>query len=410
MKVNRAYKTELDPNNRQRTLLRKTAGAARAAYNWGLRQKIDAYEQTGKSPNAIVLHRKLNKLKDVPKEDGGFPWMRESSKCAPQEALRDLDQAFTNFFRRCKQGAAHKGFPRFKSCRNGRGSFRLTGSIRASQARVQLPRIGKVKLKEQGYLPTPKQTHIRVLSATVSERAERWFVSFNVEEEIEVPILEHHVIGVDVGIKTLAVTSDGEVFENPRALKAAECRLRILQKAVSRKRKGSNNRERAKQKVAKQHFRVSNIRKDSIHKMTTAIAKLASTIVVEDLHVKGMLKNRRLAKALSDASFGEILRQLEYKAAWHGATLIKADRFFPSSKACSGCGHIKSDLTLGDRTYECEVCGLVLDRDLNAAFNLRDLAGSSPVTACCPDGSGLDHKIQMKLLVGQEPNVAHTSV
>jgi len=408
MKANRAYKVEIRPNNYQRTLLKKHAGAARVAYNWGLRRKIDAYEQDGKSPNAIALHRELNVLKDVPKEDGGFPWMRESSKCAPQEALRDLDRAFSNFFRRCKQGAAQKGFPRFKSRHDGRGSFRLTGSIKATEAHIQLPRLGKIRLKERGYLPTADRTDVRILSATVSEQAGRWFVSFAVEQEVPDPQPRpHHVIGVDVGIKALATTSDGEVFENPKALAKAERRLRMLQKSVARKKKGSNNRRKAKQKVARQHYRVSCIRRDAIHKLTSMIAKSGSILVVEDLHVKGMLRNRKLSKAVSDASFGEILRQLEYKAAWAGVQVVKADRFFPSSKTCSGCGHVKADLALGDRTYECGACGLVLDRDLNAAINLKSLAGSSPVTACGADVRRPDARkgVLSAAAVKQEPNV-----
>lgn len=414
MKVlrNRAYKTELKPNNRQRTLLRKHAGAARVAYNWGLGRKIDAYKDSGKSPNAIALHRDLNGLKGKPREEGGFPWAYEVSKCAFQEGLRDLDRAFKNFFRRCKQRAARKGFPRFKAKRDGQGSFRLTGAIKATDTHVQLPRLGKIRLKERGYLPTLDRKDVRILSATVSERAGRWFVSLSVEQEQEVPTPKTHVVGVDVGLKHLAVTSDGQVFENPKALKRAEGRLRLLQKSVSRKKKGSNNRRKAKRKVAKQHFRISNIRRDAIAKMTTMIAKSASTIVVESLHVKGMLKNRCLSKAISDASLGQVLTQLEYKSAWHGATLVKADRWFPSSKRCSSCGSIKADLTLSDRTYECGSCGVAVDRDLNAALNLKSLAGSSPVPPIGREACGEDVRPLVSVRtprqtsVKQEPNSA----
>lgn len=362
--------------------MRRHAGAARWAFNWGLHQKIDAYEATGKSPNAIELHRQLNALKKIPKDDGGVPWMYEVSKCAPQEALRDLDRAFKNFFRRCKQGTPKKGFPKFKKRRDGNGSFRLTGSIKVGASWVQLPRLGKLRLKESGYLPTDG---IKILSATVSERAGKWFVSIQVEQEIpEREKKSDHVVGVDVGSRKMAVTSDGEVFENPRALSKAQRRLAHLQRSVSRKRKGSNNRRKAVRKVQRQHYRVSNIRKDAIHKATTSIAKRSSVIVLETLNVKGMVKNRKLARAVHDASMAEFHRQIVYKAGWYGAEVIRADRWYPSSKTCSLCGGIKEDLGF-DEVYRCGSCGVVLDRDVNAALNLRNLARSSRVTACGED-------------------------
>jgi putative transposase len=400
MIILRAYKTELDPTCHQVEQLLQHAGCARWAYNWGLRKKIESYKATGKSPSAIDLHRELNSLKGKAVEEGGIPWMYESSKCAPQEALRNLDAAYKSFFRRCKTGAKKKGFPRFKLRKNGVGSFRLTGSIRASETHVQLPILGELRLKEHGYLPVE---NVKIMSATVSEQAGRWFVSLQVEQEIADPELKaSHVVGVDVGIKHLAVTSDGEIFDNPKALGKAQRTLRIRQKAVNRKVKGSANRRKAVARVAKVHHRVANIRKDAIHKMTTSIAKSASTIVVEDLNVSGMLKNHCLARALSDASLSEIHRQLAYKSKWYGAELRKADRFYPSSKRCSGCGEVKATLGLDERTYRCEECGLVIDRDLNAAINLKLWPIVASASACCPGSSGRVRKSATKLLVGQE--------
>ena len=403
MKILRAYKTELDPTCKQVKMLLQHAGCARYAYNWGLRKKIEAYKTTGKSPSAIDLHRELNKLKKLSLENGGVPWMYESSKCAPQEALRNLDSAYKSFFRRCKSGSKAKGFPRFKSRKNGIGSFRLTGTIRASEQTVQLPSLGSLRLKEYGYLPTEDA---RVLSATVSEQAGRWYVSLQVEQELAEPEAKPvHAVGVDVGIKCLATTSDGEVFDNPKALVSAAHSLRARQKAVSRKQKGSSNRRKAVRRVAMLHQRISNIRKDALHKMTTAIAKSASIIVIETLNVVGMMKNHCLARALSDASLAEIHRQLKYKAKWHGVEIIEAGRFFPSSKTCSCCGNVKASLSLSERTYVCEVCGFKEDRDVNAAINLRNVAVSSTVEkACCPESSGSSRKARTKLLVGQEPN------
>ena len=401
MKILRAYKTELDPTVKQTEQLLQHAGCARWAYNWGLRRKIESYEATGKSPSWVGLNRELNVIKKLPKEAGGVPWMYESSKCAPQEALRNLDRAFEGFFRRCKSGSKRKGFPRFKSRKRGIGSFKFSEGIKVSERLVQLPRLGKIKLKQRGYLPT---SGVKILSASVSEKAGRWYVSIQVEQELPDPAPKLAILGVDVGIKSLAVTSEGEVFANPKALQAAQKLLRARQQAVARKQKGSNNRRKATQKVARLHARISNIRRDSIHKMTTAITKQASVIVIEDLNVAGMLRNHCLARSLSDASLGEIHRQLTYKSQWRGVELRTADRFYPSSKRCSGCGAVKTSLSLSERVYRCERCGLVIDRDLNAAINLKDLAGSSPVQACRPGGSGAALTSGTKPLVGQEPN------
>jgi putative transposase len=260
--------------------------------------------------------------------------------------------------------------------------------------------LGELRLKERGYLPTEDA---RVLSATVSEQAGRWYVSLQVEQELsESDAKPVHVAGVDVGIKCLATTSDGEVFNNPKALTKAQCFLRSRQKSVSRKVKGSNNRRKAVKRVARLHQRISNIRKDAIHKMTTAIAKSASIIVIETLNVVGMMMNHCLARALSDAPLAEIHRQLKYKAKWQGVEIIEAGRFFPSSKTCSCCGNVKAALSLGERTYCCEVCGFKEDRDVNAAINLKNLAVSSTATACRPESAGPRKKT--KLLVGQEPS------
>lgn len=408
----RAYKTELDPNDVQRTSLLRHAGAARWAFNFGLRRKQEVYAawvaggKQGKcsTPSAIDLHRELNLLKGRLVEDGGVPWMYEVSKCAPQEALRNLDRAYANFFRRCQQGAARKGFPKFKSRKRGVGTFTLTGSVAATATHVQLPRLGNVKLKEHGYLPTDGA---KILKATVSERAGRWFVSLQVEQERTDEKAPEHVVGVDVGINSLAVTSDGDVFENPRALKTAERRLRLLQKAVSRKPKGSSNRKKAVLKLGRQHYRVACVRKDAIHKVTTAISKQASIVVIESLNVSGMMRNHCLVRSIGDAGLSEFHRQIKYKVERRDGKVVEADRFYPSSKTCSGCGNVKETLLLSEREYHCDVCGLRIDRDLNASLNLKKLAVSSTVTACCPGSAGSSLR-RTKLLVGQEPNTAES--
>ena len=399
MKILRAYKTELDPNDKQRTAFRRAAGCARWAYDWGLRKKKDAYIARKKAiasgvsktdappvPSAIDLHKELNLLKKVPVEDGGVPWMYQVSKTAPQQALRNLDKAFDNFFRRCKSKVEEKGFPKFKSKKKRLGSFHLQAS--ATRTHAILPRIGKVKLKERGYLPTKNAKNVRILDATASEKAGRWFLSLQVEEEMSDPTNRSYlpIIGVDVGIKTLATCSDGMVFSNPKALKTGEARLRLLQKSFNRKRKGSANRRRANRKVARQHYRISCIRKDALHKTSNAITKYCSTVVLEDLNVAGMMKNHKLAKAVSDTSMSELIRQIRYKAAWRGVKVLTADRWFPSSKTCSRCGKIKTELLLSEREFVCE--------SLNAAINLRNLTESSSVTACGEISSGVRRKVE----------------
>ena len=369
MIVLRAFKTELDLNNQQKTACVRHAGVARFAYNWGLERKKAAYANGEKTPSAIDLHRELNLLKKTK-----FPWMYEVSKCAPQEALRDLEQAFAYFFRRVREKRAGKnvkvGFPRFKSRKNGVGSFRLTGVIHVFDNAIQLPRLGKLRLKEQGYLPV---SGVHILNATVSEKAGRWFVALQVEMEISDPLPGGKpMVGVDLGINRMAQVSDGMYFENPRSLKHALTKLKRLQRAASRRRKGSANRQKAVRKLAKAHFRVSNIRKDALHQATTLLAKTKSAIVLENLNVSGMMKNHHLAQAIADVGMHEFRRQLQYKGIWYGCQVFLADRFFPSSKRCSQCGNEK-DLSLADRVYSCELCGQVMDRDLNASINLEQL-------------------------------------
>ena len=377
----RAYKTELDVNNSQQTLLMQHIGCARWAFNWALAKKKEAFDKKEKIPNAIELHKELNKLKQ-----SEIPWMYESSKCSPQNALRDCDQAFQNFFTRCKkQVKGSKGFPKFKSKKNEKQSFRLNGSLRVESNRVKLPRIGWVKLFEKDYIPTDH----KILSATVSKHARKWFVSVNTESpDKPITVAKNDVIGVDLGIKTLATCSDGSIYQNPKALRSNLERLKRRHRQFSRKQKGSKNKARAKLRLAKIHYQISNIRKDILHKVTSKIVHENQVIVLEDLNVKGIMSNSRLAKAISDVGLYEFRRQIEYKAKWYGRTVCFADRFYPSSKLCSRCGWKHPNLKLSDRVFKCEVCSQVSDRDMNAALNLRQFyTGSSPGIQACGDGS-----------------------
>ncbi len=400
MLVHKAYRYELDPNNLQRTYFHKHAGIARFAYNWGLEHRITLFnEQKGEKrfTDAMKQHKLLNKMKKTQ-----FPWMYECSKCAPQEALRDLGQAFKNFYHGRKQGRS-VGFPRFK--RKGvRESFRLTGIIRFEGRMIQLPRIGKVRIKER----RPSYYNGRVLSATVRRRADRWFVSITVEEEIPDPApIKGTAVGVDLGVKTLVTLSDGTTFSNPRALERRLRKIRKLSKSLSRKKKGSKNREKARLRLAKMYLKTFNIRQDTLHKVTTYLAKSHSKIVVEDLGVSGMMKNRRLARVIADVGWYEFRRQLEYKCEWYGSKFVVASRTYPSSKRCSSCGHKKKELTLSEREYVCKECGVRIDRDLNAALNLVTVSLPETQTACGEDvrlceSSGFVEQTSMK----QEPNIS----
>jgi putative transposase len=311
------------------------------------------------------------------------------SKCAPQEALRNLDQAYSQFFRRVKEKKAGKkiqvGFPRFKSKKNSLGSFRLTGSIHVFEKAIQLPRLGVLRLKESGYLPSGE---VHILSATVSERAGRWFISVQVELDQPDPgQTAKPVAGVDLGITTLATLSDGTRIENPHALKRSLRKIKRLARTVSRRQTGSANRRKAVQRLEQAHVRVANIRKDTLHQTTSRLARTKSAVVLEDLNVSGMMKNHHLAQAIGDVGWHEFRRQLSYKGEWYGCEVQVADRFYPSSKRCSRCGNVKAEFDLSKRVYECEVCGLIIDRDLNAALNLeRWPTASSAERHACGEG------------------------
>jgi len=374
----RGYKTELDLNNVQRTLCLKHAGCARFAYNWGLARKQEARAAGNRMPSARDLHKELNALKATE-----YPWMYECSKCAPQEALIDLDNAFTNFFRKValkKQGQFRGkcGYPKFKSRKKGIGGFRLTGTIHVFEKSIQLPRLGNLRLKEHRYLPVGA----KVAQATVSECAGRWYVSIQVTQEAaEPPPAVGPVIGVDLGIKTLAVVSDGREIANPKALRTRIKKLQRLSRWHSRTQKGSANRKKAQKKLARMHAKIANIREDTLHKATThLVAKTKpsyerpAVIGIEDLGVSGMLKNRKLSRAIADVGLAEFRRQLLYKAQQAGVQIHVVSRWQPSSKTCSGCGWYHADLQLADRVFVCQECGLVIDRDINASRNLELLA------------------------------------
>lgn len=380
----KGYKVELAPNNCQMTLFRKHFGAARWAFNFALQKKKEAFNKKEKIPNNIELHRELNKLKGT----DALPWAYDVSKVAFQSGLINCDRAFQNFFNRCKKKIkGKKGFPKFKSKKNETQSFKLDGSIHLTDKRhIKLPRVGKVKLKESGYIPIDAE----IKSVTISRKGGKWFVSCLVESDIKMLPTTDKEVGVDLGIKILATCSDGTTFENPKALKFNLRKLKRKQRQLSRKKKGSQNYKKTKLKLSKLHNRISNIRKDSLHKSTTKIIRDNQTIVLENLKISNMLKNHCLAQSISDMSANEFRRQIHYKAKWYGREIIIADSYYPSSKTCSCCGWKNDNLTLKDRIFKCEICKNGIDRDLNASKNLLKLSTvSSTGNYALGDGSSV---------------------
>jgi len=370
----RGYKYELRINNKERTLLTQCAGISRFTWNWGLAARKERYKtQTGvaRYTDAMKQHKEINGLKK-----SVFPWMYEVSKCVPQEALRDLDRAYQNFFdnfqqRKRKQTSRYVGLPRFKKKGKSKDSFRLTGVIRlfTETNRIHLPRLGKLRLKEKPLLPVSS----RILSATVSRSADRWYVALTVEEEHPKPEPnEGPVIALDKGLSVFAALSSGITIPKPKFLLRQARKQRRLAKAHSRKQKSSNNKRKSTLRLARFYHRIINQRHNFLHQTSAYLAKNHSVIVTEDLHVKGLMRNKKLSKYWTDLSHGMFQRLLSYKAPLYGSTVIEIDRWFPSSKLCSNCLYYHRDLVLADRVYRCPLCGLVLDRDHNAALNIAN--------------------------------------
>ncbi len=374
------FKTQLILTNKQRSLLAQHSGVARDAYNWGLQlcKEILDHNQNNplnkiKFPSAIDLHKWLVAIRKVEKQ-----CYYSSSKCAPQYALKALREAWDRCFK------SISGVPNFKK-KFKNDSFTLDGTIKVvDHYKIQFPVIGILKTYER--LPFG----LRPKSVTISRKADRWFISYKMETEAQ-PNNKNSTVGVDLGIKTLATLSTGETFDSAKSYRQSEKRLVKRQREVSRKVKGSNNRAKAVIKLAKTHARVANIRKDTLHKLTFYLSKnhwrgladrilcpptLGAVIGIEDLNVSGMLANHKLAKAIADMGFYEFHRQLEYKCKLYGSQLVVIDRWFPSSKTCSHCGCKKESLSLSERIFSCDNCDLHMDRDLNAAINLRNAASS----------------------------------
>lgn len=381
-----AVKVALDPSPTQERLLLSHAGASRFAYNVGLAH-VKEMLKAGEKPewSLYSLRKWWNANKDALAVNmDGASWWAENSKEAYSSGLEALAKGLSNWSKSRKGARKGRkvGFPRFKAKDHATPRFAYTtgvfGLIEGDPKALRLPKIGRVHCLEN---VAERVGGARVLRMTVSKRAGRWYASLTVERDTPAAVRPPTggAVGVDLGVKTLATLSDGTVIENPRYLRKSERRLKMAQKALSRKVKGSRRRAKARAKVARLHAHVANQRLDAIHKATTWLASTYSHISIEDLNAAGMARNHRLAKAVSDAAFGEFRRQLEYKTARTGAALRVIDRWYPSSKTCSTCGTVKAKLSLSERVFHCDACGLSMDRDLNAAINIK-VAGSAPET------------------------------
>ncbi|WP_434452216.1 IS607 family element RNA-guided endonuclease TnpB [Lentzea sp. E54] len=415
----RAYRYALEPTAEQDAALRSHCGGQRFAYNWGLALVKANADQRGAERSygveadqltaplnwsAYSLRKYWNQAKDEV-----APWWSENSKEAYSSGLANLAAALRNWDRSrsgtCKRSKL--GFPRFKSrrsvlsCRFTTGAFGLADHDRRH---VKLPRIGVVRTHEstRKLARRVERGTARIRSATVSLRQGRWHVSLSVEIRQSDPVFAQTepVVGVDLGLKVLAVMSTGETVSNPKHLESAQRALRRFQRQAARRngpdrstgRTPSQRWCKSRSRVARLHAHVANARRDGLHKFTTRLVRACGTVVIEDLNVAGMLRNRTLARHIAGAGLAELRRQVEYKTTWAGVRLHIADRWFPSSKTCSGCGAVKAKLRLSERTYHCQACGLVLDRDLNAARNLAALVEGTSSVSCTvtvnePDGN-----------------------
>jgi len=352
-----AHKIEIKPNNVQETFLLKSCGTSRVGYNAALAIWNSEYK-AGNKPTMYSVKKQLNSKKKV-----DFPWSYEVSKCCMEEAVIDLGKAFSKFFKE-----KNVGHPTFHK-KGKKDSFRLNNlnfSIKKSKLKISKLAI-PIKMTED------LRFKGKVLSCTISKTAGKWFAS--ITQEVGTNLDTDYTqgspsVGIDLGVTTLATLSEGTVFKGLRPHKTLLFKLRQLNKSLSRKVKFSQNWKKIKLKLSKLHFRIANIRKDYLHKMTTHIVRTYKVITIEDLNTSGMLKNHKLARSISDSSFNMLKTILAYKAKLYGVDLVLADRFFASSKTCSKCGIKKEKLALGTRTYECNECGLVMDRDLNASINL----------------------------------------
>lgn len=358
-----SYKFRIYPNKEQEQQILRTFGCCRFVWNYYLAKRKETYEQNGETLNYYDCAGDMTRLKT------SLGWLKEVDATALQSSLRDLDTAYQNFFRRVRQGV-NPGYPRFKSKHDHKQSYKskcVGTNIKVLDRAIQLPKLGLVKCR------VSKETRGRILSATVSQNPSgKYFVALCCTDVTIEPLpATGDAVGIDMGLKAFAVTSDGMEYPNHRHLAKSQKKLAKLQRQLSRKSKGSNRRGKARVKAARLQEHIANQRNDTLHKLSTDLVRNYDLIAIEDLAPSNMVKNPRLARSISDASWGEFRRQLEYKAAWYGKRVVMIDRFFPSSQLCSTCGAQWSGTKeLSVREWTCHVCGTAHDRDRNAAKNI----------------------------------------
>ena len=368
----KAFKYRLNPTQEQIIMLSKHFGCARFVYNWGLNEKSKAFKETGENISCFKLSAMITDMKS--KQE--YQWLKEVDSQSLQMSLRCLDNAYTNFFKK------KSAFPNFKK-RNRHQSFQYPQRVKiVGDNKIYLPKIGHVHFYKS------REMYGEIKAVTVSKTPTgKYFVSILCDiKELKTPkkavIKKETSVGVDLGIKSFAVLSNGKIFENQKYLSNNLRRLRIEQRKLQRCVKGSKNREKQRIVVALLHEKISNQRLDFTHKFTTYLVKNFDSIIMEDLNVKGMIKNKNLSRSIGEMAWSMANNQLQYKCEWNGKNYIKINRFEPSSKRCNNCGEINRDLKLQHRTWTCGNCGSVLDRDLNASLNIRDIGlGAKPINA-----------------------------